>query len=181
MAQAIASDTLSDRQRERLDIIRQSGEALLAILNDVLDISKIEAGRLELEDVEFELGELLLGAHSAFTALANKRGLSFALNIAEPAKGCYRGDPTRVRQIVYNLISNALKFTPSGEVRGQRLSEPRRRADAGGQGYRPGPGAGPDGAPVRKIRPGRRLHHPEIRRHGSWAFDLPRTRRAHGR
>ena len=117
MAQAIASDALSGPQRERLDIIRQSGEALLAILNDVLDISKIEAGRLELEDVEFELSDLLLGAHSAFTAIANKRGLSFALTIAEPAKGWYRGDPTRVRQIVYNLISNALKFTSSGEVR----------------------------------------------------------------
>jgi signal transduction histidine kinase len=117
MAQAIAADTLSEAQRERLDIIRQSGEALLAILNDVLDISKIEAGKLELEDVEFELSDLLLGAHSAFTAIANKRGLSFALNIAEPARGWYRGDPTRVRQIVYNLISNALKFTPSGEVR----------------------------------------------------------------
>jgi len=117
MAQAIASDTLSDPQRERLDIIRQSGEALLAILNDVLDISKIEAGKLELEDVEFELNDLLLGAHSAFTAIANKRGLSFALNIDAAAQGWYRGDPTRVRQIVYNLISNALKFTPSGEVR----------------------------------------------------------------
>ncbi len=117
MAQAIASDTLSDPQRERLDIIRQSGEALLAILNDVLDISKIEAGKLELEDVEFELSDLLLGAHSAFTAIANKRGLSFALNIDSTAQGWYRGDPTRVRQIIYNLISNALKFTATGEVR----------------------------------------------------------------
>ncbi len=117
MAQAIASDTLSDAQRERLDIIRQSGEALLAILNDVLDISKIEAGKLELEDVEFELSDLMLGAHSAFTAIANKRGLSFALNIEDGAQGWYRGDPTRVRQIVYNLISNALKFTSVGEVR----------------------------------------------------------------
>jgi signal transduction histidine kinase/ActR/RegA family two-component response regulator len=117
MAQAMAADHMSNLQRERLEVIRQSGEALLAILNDVLDLSKIEAGRFELEQVEFDLGDLMKGAHSAFTALANKKGLSFALNVEEPAKGVYLGDPTRVRQILYNLISNALKFTEHGEVR----------------------------------------------------------------
>jgi signal transduction histidine kinase/ActR/RegA family two-component response regulator len=117
MTQAMAADHLSNLQRERLEVIRQSGEALLAILNDVLDLSKIEAGRFELEQVEFDLGDLMKGAHSAFTALANKKGLSFALTVEEPAKGVYLGDPTRVRQILYNLISNALKFTEHGEVR----------------------------------------------------------------
>jgi two-component system, sensor histidine kinase len=117
MTQAMAADSLSKVQKERLEVIRQSGEALLAILNDVLDLSKIEAGRFELEMVEFDLGELAKGAHSAFTALANKKGLSFDLTIEEPAKGVYLGDPTRVRQILYNLISNALKFTENGEVR----------------------------------------------------------------
>jgi signal transduction histidine kinase/ActR/RegA family two-component response regulator len=117
MAQAMAFDPLTPIQQERLGVIRQSGEALLAILNDVLDLSKIEAGRFELEDVEFDLEALARGAHSAFTALANKQGLSFGLTLAERARGAYRGDPTRIRQILYNLISNALKFTPSGEVR----------------------------------------------------------------
>jgi two-component system, sensor histidine kinase len=117
MAQAMAADHMSNLQRERLEVIRQSGEALLAILNDVLDLSKIEAGRFELEQVEFDLGELMKGAHSAFTALANKKGLSFDLTVDEGARGVYRGDPTRVRQILYNLISNALKFTEHGEVR----------------------------------------------------------------
>jgi CheY-like chemotaxis protein/anti-sigma regulatory factor (Ser/Thr protein kinase) len=117
MAQAMAADKLSTVQVERLDVIRQSGEALLAILNDVLDLSKIEAGRFELEQVEFDLGELMKGAHSAFTALANKKGLSFDLTVDEAARGVYRGDPTRVRQVLYNLISNALKFTEHGEVR----------------------------------------------------------------
>ncbi len=117
MAQAMAADHLSPLQQDRLDVIRQSGEALLAILNDVLDLSKIEAGRFELEAVEFDLGDLMKGAHSAFTALANKKGLSFDLTIEEAAKGVYLGDPTRVRQILYNLISNALKFTEHGEVR----------------------------------------------------------------
>ncbi|MFZ5669193.1 MAG: ATP-binding protein [Pseudomonadota bacterium] len=116
MTQAIAADTLSPIQRERLDVIRQSGEALLAILNDILDLSKIEAGKLELEEIAFDLGEVARGAHSAFTALANKKGVSFALDI-EAGKGAYRGDPTRVRQILYNLVSNALKFTETGEIR----------------------------------------------------------------
>ncbi|HEY3888017.1 MAG TPA: ATP-binding protein [Caulobacteraceae bacterium] len=116
MAQAMAAETLSPMQRERLDIIDQSGKALLAILNDILDLSKIEAGKLELEEIEFDLGEVARGAHSAFTALANRKGLSFALDI-DQARGVYRGDPTRLRQILYNLISNALKFTEHGEIR----------------------------------------------------------------
>jgi signal transduction histidine kinase/ActR/RegA family two-component response regulator len=116
MAQAMAGDELSERQRDRLSVIHRSGEALLAILNDVLDLSKIEAGKLELEQLEFELAEVARGAYSAFTALANKKGLSFALDI-EAARGRYLGDPTRLRQILYNLISNALKFTEQGEIR----------------------------------------------------------------
>jgi signal transduction histidine kinase/CheY-like chemotaxis protein len=116
MAQAMAGDELSERQRDRLSVVHRSGEALLAILNDVLDLSKIEAGKLELECVEFELAEVARGAYSAFTALANKKGLSFALDI-ERARGRYMGDPTRLRQILYNLISNALKFTEQGEIR----------------------------------------------------------------
>jgi signal transduction histidine kinase/ActR/RegA family two-component response regulator len=116
MAQAMVGDELSERQRDRLSVIHRSGEALLAILNDVLDLSKIEAGKLELEELEFELAEVARGAYSAFTALANKKGLSFALDI-EAARGRYLGDPTRLRQILYNLISNALKFTEQGEIR----------------------------------------------------------------
>ncbi|MFC3077623.1 ATP-binding protein [Phenylobacterium terrae] len=116
MAQAMAADELSDLQRDRLTVIHQSGEALLAVLNDILDLSKIEAGKLEIEEIEFDLGEVARGAHSAFTALANKKGLSFCLDV-ERARGVYLGDPTRLRQILYNLISNALKFTERGEIR----------------------------------------------------------------
>jgi glucokinase len=116
MVQAMELDALSDVQRDRLDVVRQSGEALLAILNDILDLAKIEAGKLVLEEIDFDLDELLRGSHAAFTALANKKGLSFGLVTTPAARGSWRGDPTRVRQIVYNLISNALKFTEAGEV-----------------------------------------------------------------
>ncbi|HEY8572405.1 ATP-binding protein [Phenylobacterium sp.] len=117
MAQAMAMGDLSAVQRERLDIIRQSGEALLAILNDVLDLSKIEAGKLELEQAEFDIEELARGAHATFSAVAEAKGLEFALEIQPAARGAYLGDSVRVRQILYNLVSNALKFTEAGEVR----------------------------------------------------------------
>ena len=117
MAQAMESDELSPRQRARLGIVRESGESLLAILNDVLDLAKIEAGRLELEMTEFDLGDLAKGAHAAFTALADRKGLDFTLTVSDEARGRYRSDSTRVRQILYNLISNALKFTEQGSVR----------------------------------------------------------------
>lgn len=116
MAQAMSQNELDASQHERLAVIRQSGEALLAILNDILDLSKIEAGRVELESIPFDLEEVLRGAYAAFTQLANRKGVSFALDLGDAA-GVYRGDPTRVRQILYNLISNALKFTDEGEVR----------------------------------------------------------------
>jgi glucokinase len=117
MAQAMAGGELPPQQAERLEIIRQSGENLLAILNDILDLSKIEAGKLELEEVEFDLDQLLMGAHSTFTAVANKKGLSFCLATEPESHGTYLGDPTRLRQILYNLVSNAIKFTATGEVR----------------------------------------------------------------
>jgi PAS domain S-box-containing protein len=117
MAQAMARDELSGRQMERLDVIRQSGESLLAILNDVLDLSKIEAGKLQLEATEFDIGELARAAHATFAATAQAKGLAFELNVDRAAKGVYIGDSVRVRQILYNLVSNALKFTDQGHVK----------------------------------------------------------------
>ncbi len=117
MAQAMAADEMTPLQRGRLDVVRQSGETLLCILNDVLDLSKIEAGKLELEEAAFDISDLARGAHAAFTAIAHKKGLSFDLEVEVDARGVYVGDSTRVRQILYNLVSNALKFTECGEVR----------------------------------------------------------------
>ena len=117
MAEAMAYDHLSQVQRERLEVISRSGASLLAILNDILDLSKIEAGKLELDSTEFDMEDVALGAHSAFTAAANAKGLSFNLVVAPAARGVYRGDSVRLRQILYNLLSNAVKFTSVGEVR----------------------------------------------------------------
>jgi PAS domain S-box-containing protein len=116
MAQAMEADELSRVQRGRLGIIRESGQGLLAILNDVLDISKIEAGKLELEAAEFDLQQLAESARHAFTALADAKDIALTLDVAPAARGVCLGDATRVRQILYNLISNALKFTDQGRV-----------------------------------------------------------------
>jgi PAS domain S-box-containing protein len=117
MAQIMDAAELSAEQRERLQIIRTSGEALLAILNDVLDLSTIEAARLELEEAPFNIADLARGAHAAFNSVAAQKNLAFDLTLEDAAQGTYLGDSARVRQILYNLVSNGLKFTQAGEVR----------------------------------------------------------------
>ncbi len=116
MAQAVLADDLATEQRARVKIIRQSGETLLTLLNDILDLSKIAAGKFELENIEFELGELLAGCRAAFSSVADKKGVGLSIEVDSSARGVYFGDPTRVRQILNNLISNGLKFTERGEV-----------------------------------------------------------------
>jgi signal transduction histidine kinase/CheY-like chemotaxis protein len=117
MAQAMAADTLPETQRERLAVVRRSGETLLTILNDILDLSKIEAGKLELEEVDFDIAEVAGATLAGFGAVAAAKGVGLDLRISETAGGVYRSDPTRVRQILSNLVSNALKFTEQGQVR----------------------------------------------------------------
>ena len=129
MTQVMALNPLTEPQRERLDVIQRSGATLLSVLNDLLDISKIEAGRLELELAPFDIRDVAAGAYSTFTSIANKSGVSFSLVIAPEAEGRWEGDSTRVRQVLYNLISNALKFTSEGRV---EVSIDRLSPDAGG-------------------------------------------------
>ena len=123
MAQAMAAETLPGEQRKRLDIIQQSGETLLVILNDILDFSKIEAGKLELEDGAFDLGALLSSVEAPFALLAKKKGIALSFVTEPSAEGRYAGDLVRVRQILYNLVSNAVKFTDVGEVKLQALRQ----------------------------------------------------------
>jgi PAS domain S-box-containing protein len=117
MAQAMAADELSEAQRSRLETVRQSGETLLVILNDLLDLSKIEAGKLELEVADFALTPLLAGVQATYADMAAARHLGLSLDVEPGVAGRYRGDSTRLRQILFNLVSNAIKFTQEGEVR----------------------------------------------------------------
>ncbi|MDI1366447.1 MAG: histidine kinase dimerization/phospho-acceptor domain-containing protein, partial [bacterium] len=93
MVQVMELDALSEAQRVRLNIVRESGEALTAILNDVLDLSKIEAGRMELESIVFDLGDLLTLSHQTFSILAAEKGLAQTLRVDPAVAGLYRGDP----------------------------------------------------------------------------------------
>ena len=116
MAQAMALSDLTAEQRERLAVIGQSGAALMVILNDILDLSKIEAGRIELETADFDLADLVRGARATFEPLALQKGVALTLDLSPEATGLFRGDPNRVRQILHNLFSNAVKFTEAGVV-----------------------------------------------------------------
>ena len=116
MAEVMSMGELADVQRERLGIIRQSGSLLLAVLNDVLDLSKIEAGKLSLVREDFDLGSTLNSTAETFLVLAKSKGLDFGFTISEAAEGWWRGDADRLRQIAGNLLSNAVKFTPHGSV-----------------------------------------------------------------
>ena len=116
MAQIMAMGEMAPKQRERLGVIHQSGEALLTVLNDILDLSKIEAGRMELEAGEFDTQELARKLAAAHEAPAVKKGLAFSVEVTQAGAGMRRGDPTRLQQILNNLLANAVKFTHAGEV-----------------------------------------------------------------
>jgi len=116
MAQAMSRDDLPKLQRQRLDVISAAGETLLILLNDILDLSRIEAGRIDLEDGVVDLEEMAKALSAAFGVQAADKDVYLGVQLAEEAKGLWAGDPTRVRQVLFNLIGNAIKFTASGYV-----------------------------------------------------------------
>jgi signal transduction histidine kinase/AmiR/NasT family two-component response regulator len=116
MADALSRTPLDDRQIRMLAVIQDSGDTLLALLNDVLDIAKIEAGKLSLESLDFSVMEIVRSTEAMFTLRAHQKGISFAVNVDRGADIWCLGDPTRIKQVLYNLVSNALKFTNSGSV-----------------------------------------------------------------
>ncbi|HYG90084.1 MAG TPA: ATP-binding protein [Azospirillum sp.] len=116
MAQLLQATEPSARQRGYIDAISTSGEALLAILNDVLDYSKIEAGRLEFEAIDFHLDDLLETMRSLTQHQAVRKGVALRLERAPRVPQRLRGDPAKLSQVLLNLIGNAVKFTERGEV-----------------------------------------------------------------
>ncbi|MBR7618267.1 response regulator [Phenylobacterium sp. 20VBR1] len=117
MAHALKQTKLDDRQAAQVEMLVRSGDGLMAILNDILDVSKIEAGKLELEAIAFDLGEVVERVMDLWRETASAKGVALSFEMAPGAPDWLEGDPNRLRQIMLNLVSNALKFTASGEVR----------------------------------------------------------------
>lgn len=116
MTELLAATPMSSEQRELLRVLQSSGQSLLTLINDILDFSKIEAGKLELERIAFSLPELLRGLKEVFAVQAAARDLSFTLECSPHLPEQVLGDTTRLRQVFFNLISNAIKFTHQGGV-----------------------------------------------------------------
>jgi two-component system sensor histidine kinase/response regulator len=116
MTDLLLMTDLTPEQREFARIVRTSGESLLIVINDILDFSKIEAGKLELDLTDFNLGEMLDDTIDLLAAQAHSKGLELAVSIAPEVPRLLHGDPGRLRQILNNLVGNAVKFTAEGEV-----------------------------------------------------------------
>ena len=117
MIDLLLSTNLDNEQREYSSQVRTSAVALLEILNDILDLSKIEAGRLELEETHFCLRELVEDVLELYALKGEEKGVDLACYVPTECAGLFKGDAGRLRQILLNFISNSVKFTEQGTVR----------------------------------------------------------------
>ncbi len=116
MSELLRDTQLNDRQHTFVEACHSSGQLLLALINDILDFSKIEAGKLELDERDFDLAQVVEEIVETMAFQARQKGLQLASRIAPPARRRLRGDDVRLRQILVNLVGNAVKFTEAGEV-----------------------------------------------------------------
>ncbi|MBP7338568.1 response regulator [Niveispirillum sp.] len=107
---------LSQEQRGFAETIRESADALLFVINDILDVSKLEAGKLELDQIDFDLEEIMDGVVALLAPRARQKSVALIADIQPEAARAYRGDPARLRQILLNLVGNAVKFTEEGRI-----------------------------------------------------------------
>jgi len=124
MMEVLEAEGVDEAQARTVATMRESAQALLRIIDDLLDFSKIEAGALELEETPFSLTGLVEGAIATFRPQAERKGLSLVAAVAPGSTDALVGDPTRVRQILFNLLGNALKFTDRGGVMIRARTEP---------------------------------------------------------
>jgi signal transduction histidine kinase/DNA-binding response OmpR family regulator len=116
MIDILLDSALNNEQRVQAETARASADQLLQVIGNILDISKLEANSLSLESVPFDLVPLIESAAQTFAAKAHAKGVEICIDIQPDAEGAYRGDPTRLRQVLLNLIGNAVKFTDSGVI-----------------------------------------------------------------
>ncbi len=116
MTELLLRTPLDGEQRKYAEIVSESGESLLTIINDILDVSKLEAGKMELETIDFDLVEAVESAITLFSGKARDKGVDLGLFIDPRARSQFRGDETRLKQVLLNLVGNAIKFTERGGV-----------------------------------------------------------------
>ncbi len=116
MTELVLDSDLTHEQKENLEIVRTSSQSLLQIINDILDFSKIEAGKLELASTQFSLQRVLSDTVKSLSVRANEKKLELACRVAPDAHDALIGDPHRLRQVLVNLLGNAIKFTQQGEI-----------------------------------------------------------------
>jgi signal transduction histidine kinase len=136
MAELVLDTHLTQEQREYLTILKTSADSLLALLNDILDFSKIEAGKLELDPHEFELREELGDVLRSLALRAHRKNLELVVHVAPEVPESLVGDWMRLRQVLINLLNNAIKFTNEGEIVVEVMPAPSRAAEADGAGVR---------------------------------------------
>jgi len=116
MTELLLATRLSEQQRHYTSMVKRSGEHLLVIINDILDFSKIEAGKLTVEYIHFNFRDLLDDIDNVFSPQAQAKGIRLELAIANDIPVAIQGDPNRLRQVIFNLLGNAVKFTESGKI-----------------------------------------------------------------
>jgi signal transduction histidine kinase/ActR/RegA family two-component response regulator len=116
-ADVLANECDERSQQKYINLIRNSGDILLGLLNDILDFNKIESGKLSIEEIDFQLHETIEFSIKTYRMYANEKGIDFSVNISPEVPLWIKGDPLRTRQIIVNYVSNALKFTEQGKVR----------------------------------------------------------------
>ena len=185
MTELVLDTELTPEQREYLGMVKLSADHLLNVINDILDFSKIEAGKLDLESVDFDLRDTLDDTVATLAMRAHKKGLELADHVAADVPDALAGDPHRLRQVVVNLVGNAIKFTERGEV---VLRVEVRVADRGGgmpalrrqrHGHRHHRRSAAEALPG--LLPGRHVDHPQVRRHRAGPGDLGPAGRDDGR
>ncbi|MFZ2649007.1 MAG: ATP-binding protein [Burkholderiaceae bacterium] len=172
MAELLDHTPLSAQQRKSVDMLRQSGKSMLALLDSILDLSKIEAGRLELEDYVFDLDRTVRASVDLMAPWAARKGLALSLEVGAGLPARARGDPMRIQQVLNNLLGNAIKFTESGAIRVVFAAAP----DLGESAYRicvkdTGPGIAP-AAIGQLFQPFAQGDNTTIRKHGGSGLGL---------